>query len=82
MFDLPGLASRYLLNNPNGDMQMIYGIISAATLSALGIQGSTSDERYDAHYYSYLNPAVAELAVGQLAGSRYVGYRAGVGPRA
>lgn len=67
MFDLPGLASRYLLNNPNGDMQMIYGIISAATLSALGIQGSTSDERYDA-LRRYVKEHSADEAYRSLAG--------------
>mgnify|MGYP001032529041 CR=1 FL=1 len=67
MFDLPGLASRYLLNNPDGDMQMIYGIISAATLSALGIQGSTSDERYDA-LRRYVKEHSADEAYRSLAG--------------
>ncbi len=67
MFDLPGLASRYLLNNPDGDMQMIYGILSAATLSALGIQGSTSDERYDA-LRGYVNKHSADKAYSSLAG--------------
>ena len=67
MFDLPGLASRYLLNNPDGDMQMIYGIISAATLSALGIQGGTSDERYDA-LRGYVNKNSVDEAYRSLAG--------------
>lgn len=49
LYDLPGLASRYLLYNPDGgDMQMIYGIFSPAALAALGITGDNAAERYDA----------------------------------
>lgn len=46
--DLPGLASRYLLNNEKGDMQMIYGIISPDALSALSVSGVNAGERYQA----------------------------------
>lgn len=36
LYDLPGLATRYLLNNPDGgDMQMVYGIIPPAALTSL-----------------------------------------------
>lgn len=41
--DLPGLASRYKLNNPNGDMQMVYGIIFPDALP-----GADAGERYAA----------------------------------
>lgn len=46
--DLPGLASRYRLNNPNGDMRMVYGIIEPEALAVLGISGNTAEERYAA----------------------------------
>lgn len=46
--DLPGLASRYLLNNADGDMHMVYGIIEWEALQQLGISGSTAAERYEA----------------------------------
>ncbi len=45
--DLPGLASRYRLNNENGDMRMVYGILEKEALSALGISGSNAQERYE-----------------------------------
>lgn len=42
LFDLPGLATRYLLNNPeNGDMHMAYMLIS-------GLEGGNAEERYAA----------------------------------
>ncbi len=44
--DLPGLASRYQINNPNGDMSMVYAIISPSALQALGISGSDHTARY------------------------------------
>lgn len=44
--DLPGLASRYQINNPNGDMSMVYGIISKEALDDLGITGANHEERY------------------------------------
>ncbi len=44
--DLPGLANRYQLNDPNGDMHMVYGILSAQTLKNLSIHGNTAKERY------------------------------------
>lgn len=46
--DLPGLASRYRVNNPNGDMRMIYGIIEPKALEALGIHENTAEARYEA----------------------------------
>lgn len=47
LYDLPGLATRYLLNNPDGgDMQMVYGIIPPAALTSLGITGTNAGERY------------------------------------
>ena len=46
--DLPGLANRYTLVNPDdGDMQMLYGLIEPEALRALGIQGKTAEERYE-----------------------------------
>lgn len=45
--DLPGMASRFRLNNENGDMRMVYGIIEPAALNALGITGRNADERYE-----------------------------------
>ncbi len=44
--DLPGLANRYQLNDPNGDMHMVYGILSAQALKNLSIHGNTAKERY------------------------------------
>lgn len=44
--DLPGRADRYLLNNPNGDMRMVYAIITKEGLAKLGISGGTSEEKY------------------------------------
>lgn len=44
--DLPGLASRYKINNPNGDMSMVYAIISPEALDALGINEATYEKRY------------------------------------
>lgn len=46
--DLPGLASRYQLNNPDGDMRMMYGIISPTALQALGINEADAETRYKA----------------------------------
>ena len=47
LYDLPGLASRYLLNNPkSGDMHMVYGILSPAALNVLGVTGDTAEKRY------------------------------------
>ena len=46
--DLPGRADRYALNNPNGDMKMVYGIIQPDALEKLGIKGNTSEELYNA----------------------------------
>ena len=48
LFDLPGLANRYLLNNPDGDIQMIYGFLDPAALNALGIHEDTPAKRYAA----------------------------------
>lgn len=45
--DLPGLASRYRLNNPNGDMQMVYGLISSDALKAVGISADNAKDRYE-----------------------------------
>lgn len=46
--DLPGRSDRYLLNNGQGDMKMVYGVIEPSALTKLGIEGSTSAELYDA----------------------------------
>ena len=46
--DLPGRADRYVLNNENGDMKMVYGIIEPSALEKLDIKGNTSEELYDA----------------------------------
>ena len=45
--DLPGRSDRYLLNNDQGDMKMVYGVIEPSGLQKLGIQGNTSQELYD-----------------------------------
>lgn len=45
--DLPGRSDRYLLNNGQGDMKMVYGVIEPRALQKLGIQGNTSQELYD-----------------------------------
>lgn len=55
--DLPGRADRYALNNPDGDMKMVYGIIEPRALGKLGIQGTTSAELYDA-LEAYVSNAV------------------------
>ena len=52
--NLPGRAERYLLNDPDGDMRMFYGVIEpealakATGLSASALAAMTSDERYAA----------------------------------
>lgn len=47
--DLPGLASRYRINNPDGDMRMIYAMITPDALRSLEIsQVTTPAERYAA----------------------------------
>ena len=50
--DLPGMASRYQLNNPDGDMRMVYAMIEPAALDELKssgfANGATSKERYEA----------------------------------
>ncbi len=46
--DLPGLASRYQFNNPDGDMNIVYGILSPEALQSLGISTGDADARYDA----------------------------------
>lgn len=46
--DLPGRADRYVLNNENGDMKMVYGVVEPSALKKLGINGNTSKELYDA----------------------------------
>lgn len=43
--DLPGNPSRYLLYNPDGDMQMVYGVISSDVFANLG--NSTEKQRYE-----------------------------------
>ncbi len=57
--DLPGTPSRYILNNPDGDMQMVYGILSKEVFGADGAN-MTSAQKY-AH--------LAELVKAQLVGS-------------
>lgn len=48
--DLPGAANRFRLNNRNGDMQMVYGIITDRALYELGIwdENQTAADRYEA----------------------------------
>ena len=36
--DLPGRADRYVLNNADGDMKMVYGVIEPRALEKLGIE--------------------------------------------
>lgn len=55
--DLPGRADRYALNNPAGDMKMVYGVIEPSALTKLGITGTTSAELYDA-LEAYVSNAV------------------------
>lgn len=59
--DLPGRADRYLLNNKDGDMKMVYGIIEPSALQKLGITGSTSEKLYDA-LEAYVSKKVEEGA--------------------
>ena len=54
--DLPGRADRYALNNPDGDMKMVYGVIEPSALTKLGIT-TTSAELYDA-LEAYVSNAV------------------------
>lgn len=56
--DLPGRADRYRLNNPNGDMKMVYAIISGTTLRNLGIP---TDAFASAEKYEKLGDAVNQL---------------------
>lgn len=47
--DLPGMAARYKLLNPNNaDMKMVYAIIDKQALAELGITGNNAGERYAA----------------------------------
>ncbi|MDO4504999.1 MAG: fibro-slime domain-containing protein [bacterium] len=55
--DLPGRADRYALNNPAGDMKMVYGVIELSALTKLGITGTTSAKLYDA-LEAYVSNAV------------------------
>lgn len=55
--DLPGRADRYALNNPDGDMKMVYGILEPSALNKLGITGNTSEELYEA-LEAYVSNAV------------------------
>lgn len=55
--DLPGRADRYALNNPAGDMKMVYGVIEPSALTKLGITRATSAELYDA-LEAYVSNAV------------------------
>ena len=55
--DLPGRADCYALNNPKGDMKMVYGVIEPSALTKLGITGTTSAELYDA-LEAYVSKAV------------------------
>lgn len=43
--DLPGLAGRYDRNSAEGDMVMVYGLLSSDVLERLGITGDTPVER-------------------------------------
>ena len=66
LFDLPGLANRYLLNDPiNGDLQMIYGILSKDKLAALGITGADATQRYTS-LYEYIQREGVEKTLGDL----------------
>ena len=55
--DLPGRADRYVLNNADGDMKIVYGVIEPSALTKLGITGTTSAELYDA-LEAYVSNAV------------------------
>ena len=59
--DLPGRADRYALNNPDGDMKMVYGIIEPSALTKLKITGDTSADLYDA-LEAYVSKAVEDGA--------------------
>lgn len=52
--DLPGLASRYQLNNPDGDMSMVYVLISPKALDALGISSANDARSRYAELREYL----------------------------
>ncbi len=64
--DLPGLSNRYTLVNPDGDMKMAYGLISAEALNSLGVSGSDADERYEnlRKYLGSHTPEEACAAIG------------------
>ncbi|WP_302826278.1 DUF7601 domain-containing protein [Anaerofustis stercorihominis] len=47
LFDLPGRADRYQLNNAKGDMKMVYAIINSSVFEKLNIKAKSSKERYD-----------------------------------
>ncbi len=68
LHDLPGLASRYQLNDSSGDMHMVYGIISADALKNTGIVGDTAPARYAA-LRQYLKTHTVEEAFASLFGS-------------
>lgn len=46
--DLPGLADRYQINRPDGDMRMVFGIIEPEALQALGIDREDAGARCQA----------------------------------
>ena len=48
------------MNNPNGDMKMVYGIIQPDALEKLGIKGNTSEELYNA-LEAYVSGEVKEV---------------------
>lgn len=64
--DLPGRSDRYALNNVNGDMKMVYGVIEPRALEKLGITGNTSAELYDA-LERYVSQKVASSASAEAA---------------
>lgn len=66
--DLPGLASRYLINDLNGDMNIVYGIISPRALTQLGINGVDANERYKA-LGEYIQRVTPEVAMNQILSS-------------
>lgn len=63
--ELPGNPTRYRLNNPNGDMQMIYGIISSDAFASTGMEEADKyaslAQRVSNHLAGVAQPTEAQL---------------------
>lgn len=78
--DLPGLASRYQLNNKeNADMRMVYGMIEPAALRDLGIKTDLSAEEKYAALGEYVKANGAEATLKKIMAVTVAGTGSGQG---